>query len=357
MSNQIFNNLATLENTSAITGNNAIIIFIFILLIFLSMLLVGCQDSPQLPENINLPPNIQSIKPVINIDADSDITPVASIAGHKFYDVDIDVEISQLPKNLQHVRHDDAARSHILRAIVHRYLLSQRARALDLDKQAHVQTAMQRAYDQIIIDDLEHWRMQQFTEPAKKTVANYYNEYLQDFTNPEQIHARHILVANKEIADNIYKRLLNGADFTALAAMNSLDDSNKSRGGDLNWFARGIMVAEFENAAFALNKEKTLSEPVQTHFGWHLIQFLDRKTASVKTLDESREEIIERLRTQAWQSWLVELENAADLLIIEPAYNWHYNQEYKQKKVQLDNDIYSKHNDNKEQNKKDSTKP
>ncbi|MDX8394216.1 MAG: peptidylprolyl isomerase [Mariprofundales bacterium] len=343
MSNQTINRFTTIKNT--------------IIFIVLSMLLVACQDSPQLPDNVSVADNMQPIKLAMNINTDSDMIPVASIAGHKFYDVDIDVEMSQLPESLQHIRHDDAARSHILRAIVHRYLLSQRAKALGLDQQAHVQTAMQRAYNQIMIDDLEHWRMQQFIEPAKKTVANYYNSHLQDFTNPEQIHARHILVTNKEIADKLHEQLLNGADFATLAAMNSLDDSNKSRGGDLNWFARGIMVAEFENAAFALNKEKTLSEPVQTHFGWHLIQFLDRKTASVKTLNEARDEIIERLRTQAWQDWLVELEDTADLRIIEPAYQWHNNQEDKQKKVQLDNDIYSKHNDNKEQNKKDATKP
>jgi peptidyl-prolyl cis-trans isomerase C len=86
-----------------------------------------------------------------------------------------------------------------------------------------------------------------------------------------QIHARHILVETEEQANHLYNQVINeGADFGALAAVNSKCPSSSS-GGDLGNFGRGQMVQPFEEAAFALGVGN-FSKPVQTQFGWHLIQ-------------------------------------------------------------------------------------
>lgn len=85
------------------------------------------------------------------------------------------------------------------------------------------------------------------------------------------IHARHILVETEDQANQIYNQIINdGADFGALAAMNSKCPSSAS-GGDLGLFGRGQMVQPFEEAAFGLGIGN-FSKPVQTQFGWHLIQ-------------------------------------------------------------------------------------
>jgi peptidyl-prolyl cis-trans isomerase D len=94
-------------------------------------------------------------------------------------------------------------------------------------------------------------------------------------TTEEQVHVRHILVATLEEAQAVVERLKAGEDFAALALELSTDTSNNETGGDLGWFGRGQMVTEFEDAAFSLEVGAT-SDPVQTDFGYHIIEVLEK---------------------------------------------------------------------------------
>ena len=92
----------------------------------------------------------------------------------------------------------------------------------------------------------------------------------------EEAHARHILVETREEAETILKQLGEGGDFAAIAAELSTDTSNKDDGGDLGWFARGRMVEAFDQVAF----ESPIGlhpEPVETEFGFHVIDVLGRE--------------------------------------------------------------------------------
>ena len=136
----------------------------------------------------------------------------------------------------------------------------------------------------------------------------------------EQIHARHILVGSEKLAWKILKKLgRNRESFDVLAATHSLDDSNKSRGGDLNWFPRGIMVKAFEKVAFTL-KEHGLSKPVKTQFGWHVIEVLGKRPAHIKSLNESRDEITNLLQQKGLDQWIDKLILKADVTILKPEY-------------------------------------
>jgi peptidyl-prolyl cis-trans isomerase C len=82
--------------------------------------------------------------------------------------------------------------------------------------------------------------------------------------------AKHILVETQELATQLATQLNEGSDFAVLAQKHSKCPSARV-GGDLGEFGRGQMVKPFEDAAFAL-EVGALSEPVQTQFGWHVIQ-------------------------------------------------------------------------------------
>ena len=85
-----------------------------------------------------------------------------------------------------------------------------------------------------------------------------------------QVRARHILVPTLNEATELHSKVVNGSDFGVLAQHHSSCPS-KQNGGDLGMFGRGMMVKPFEDAAFGL-EVGGLSEPVQTQFGYHLIQ-------------------------------------------------------------------------------------
>lgn len=121
-------------------------------------------------------------------------------------------------------------------------------------------------------------------------IATFYRANLDQFTVPEGIKARHILLAvnpdappaAKEVqrkrALELIKQLNNKADFDALAKANSDDQSNKNQGGDLGAFTRGQMVKSFEDAAFSAPVGKIVG-PVETSFGLHIIR-VDEKISS-----------------------------------------------------------------------------
>jgi len=119
-------------------------------------------------------------------------------------------------------------------------------------------------------------------------------------TTEEQVHARHILVETEEEAQTVLARLEAGEDFVSLAKELSTDESTREDGGDLGWLPRGVMVPEFEEAAFALQPGET-GDIVQTSFGYHIILVEER--------DPDRElelSFLERRRALALSEWLEE---------------------------------------------------
>jgi len=125
-----------------------------------------------------------------------------------------------------------------------------------------------------------------------------------------QVWARHILVDDEQTAVEIKDRLDDGENFCSLAAEFSTDTSNKDNCGDLNWFGESVMVNEFEEAAFAL-KIGDISSPIETQFGYHIIQSLGNEERTLTETDCSQK------KQQAFNEWLTETRANATIEIMD----------------------------------------
>jgi peptidyl-prolyl cis-trans isomerase D len=136
-----------------------------------------------------------------------------------------------------------------------------------------------------------------------------YKQNSQTYSMPEQIRASHILfktegkdaAAVTKQAEMVLAKVKAGADFAALAKQYSEDDQSKASGGDLDYFGKGAMTPEFEEAAWALEVGKT-SGIVKSPFGLHIIKLTDRKAAATKTLADVRSQIEDQIRWEKAQA-------------------------------------------------------
>ncbi|WP_262371815.1 peptidylprolyl isomerase [Rossellomorea aquimaris] len=140
-------------------------------------------------------------------------------------------------------------------------------------------------------------------------ITEYFEANKDSFAQEEQVQASHILVEDEKTAKEVKDKLDDGGDFAELAKEYSTDTSNAESGGELGFFAKGEMVTEYDDKAFAMKKGE-ISEPVKTEFGYHIIKVTDKKDAKEAVLDDHKEEIKDILFDQALQTeygtWLEE---------------------------------------------------
>lgn len=138
----------------------------------------------------------------------------------------------------------------------------------------------------------------------------FYEQNKDKMQRPERAHLRHILVRvapnatdddkqkARAKAEDLLKRAKGGEDFGKLAAENSDDPGSKAQGGDLSWVMPGQMVPPFDKAGFALTKPNELSPVVETQFGYHIIQLLERQAGSTVPFEEAKGRITQMLKQQ-----------------------------------------------------------
>lgn len=132
-----------------------------------------------------------------------------------------------------------------------------------------------------------------------------YDAFVAEYTQGEPVpeyHAAHILVRDEATRDQVVAALAEGRAFEDVAREFSIDGSAQ-QGGDLGWFAAGVMIPDFQAAVEALEPGQ-VSEPVQTRFGWHVIKLLEERTASAPALDEVRDDLIAQIQREATRTYI-----------------------------------------------------
>jgi peptidyl-prolyl cis-trans isomerase D len=161
---------------------------------------------------------------------------------------------------------------------------------------------------------------EEVTTLTEEEIRQYYEDHESDFNKGKEVRARHILfrldqyadeeteAAVKKNAEEILQKLKEGADFAEIAKEHSEDTTSGKEGGDLGFFSKGMMIPEFEEAAFALS-EGEISDLVRTQFGYHIIK-VEETREEPDPYGKAKPEISDRLKLE--QAQFLALERAED---------------------------------------------
>lgn len=229
------------------------------------------------------------------------------VAGTQVTDRDVMAELQRVPPEARAgVVAKPGTMQIILKTLMARRLLAQEARANGLAESPDMQ-ALLKINDERVLSDARLLQIDAAGAPDDAALDAYArNKYQAEpkrFDVPAQTHARHILITgegeeSKAQIEKLWAELKGGADFEVLAKEHSQDPGSAKRGGDLGFFAEGRMVPEFDAVLKDLQQPGEVSAPVKTQFGWHLIQFVERRPAGKRPYEEVREELRREARTR-----------------------------------------------------------
>ena len=226
---------------------------------------------------------------------------IAKVNGQAIHLSDLQAAAQDLPPNA-HSLPPQTLYPMLLDQMIDGKALLIEAHATGLDKDPTVARQMEAARDRVLETAmLSRQVAPTITEEALR--ARYQSE-VANKPGEDEVHARHILVDNEELAKKIIAELKGGADFTALAKQYSKDPS-ADHSGDLGFFRKDEMVPAFADAAFALKPGQISDVPVHTQFGWHVIQVLERRHAEPPTFEQARDELRQKAIQQGIQQAVV----------------------------------------------------
>lgn len=188
--------------------------------------------------------------------------------------------------------------------LVRREVLAQAAAKSGVDKKADVQAQLDLARQGVLIGAY----LNEYARNVKIADADVQKEYagINAAVGKNEYKARHILVESEGEAKDIIAKLKGGAKFEDLAKA-SKDPGSKDRGGELGWANKANYVPSFSEAMVKLEKGKFTEAPVQSQFGWHVIQLDDVRELKAPPFDEVKPQIIQRMRQQAVEKHILDL--------------------------------------------------
>jgi peptidyl-prolyl cis-trans isomerase C len=162
-----------------------------------------------------------------------------------------------------------------------------------------------------ILADSESQKYLKDKEPTDAELHAEYDNAIASMDKTEY-HARHILVPTKEKAEALIKKIKGGAKFEDVAKAESTDNS-KTNGGDLGWFSASRMVKPFGDAVKSLKKGEITPEPVQTQYGWHIIQLEETRDVAPPPFDQVKTQVSKGVVQKKLVAYVEELKKNAKI--------------------------------------------
>ncbi len=205
---------------------------------------------------------------------------------------------------------NEQLRGAITDTLINQEVLAQEAEKKGLSKSGNVQMQVDLARQEILARAIVSDYLK--THAVKDDAVRAEYEKIKSQRSSQEYRARHILVDKEDEAKAIIERLKKGEKFEELAKL-SKDPGSKDRGGDLDWASTTNYVKPFGDALAKLEKGKITDAPVQTQFGWHIIQLEDVRTTQFPPFDQVKQQIVNFLQNQEIQKLVSDLRSKAKI--------------------------------------------
>jgi len=210
---------------------------------------------------------------------------------------------------------ETAFQRELVQSYVEQRLLARAALGTGMQRSPQVLRRVNAARDRVLAAAFLDAQIQDAVSPER--IERLYNAQRDVTVIGDELRARHILVETGEQAEDVIKRLEEGADFGAIAREESLDRATAPLGGEIGWFTRAMMAPGFSEVAFSTSVGE-IARPFQTEFGWHVIEVLDRRSTRAVPFSEVQENIAEFLRLRTIDRTLRDLEEESQVVYYMP---------------------------------------
>lgn len=242
----------------------------------------------------------------VSVQAENDVA-LGKIGNTRIMQMDLERMINNYDEDRRKMLENNPKNQiNLVKRYIQAAVISRIARDKGFDKKPEVKEQMEEIANDFLAVEYINREIAAKINVTGEDISLYYRIHKAEFMTPETIKARHILIAAqkasseedrkkaKEKAGEVLKRVRAGEDFAKLAQEFSDDPGSKDKGGDLGFFQKGRMLPEFEKTAFS-SKPGTISDIIETQFGYHIIKVEEKKESVPEPLDKVRDKVKERV--------------------------------------------------------------
>jgi peptidyl-prolyl cis-trans isomerase C len=233
---------------------------------------------------------------------------IAKVDGAEVRESDLTLAEEDLGSNIPQQLNGDARRDFILSYLTDIILVAKAAEGKKVADTQDFKTKLNFIRSKLLMETiLQSEGKTAVTEQAMKKV---YEDAVKQMGGDEEVRARHILVPTEAEAKAIIAQIMKGESFEKLAKEKSKDPGAAAQGGDLGYFSKDQMVPEFAEMAFKLPKG-TISDPVKTQFGWHIIRVEDKRSKAPPPFEQVKDQVETFVQRKAQADYVTKLREAA----------------------------------------------
>jgi peptidyl-prolyl cis-trans isomerase C len=241
--------------------------------------------------------------------AASPASPIATVNGKAIMASQLEMLVRE--RMSQGQQDSPELRSFLKQELINREVILQESVKRGLDKNPEVLLQLEMVRQGVLVAAYLQDYLRR-NQPNDATLKTEY-EKIKAQQGDKEFRARHVLVKTEDEAKDVIAQLSKGGKFEQIASEKSLDTGSKGNGGDLGWAPPGRYVKPFAEALTRLKKGELTRTPVQTQFGWHVIQLQEERALKMPSFDEAKQQLVQMMSQQSLQKAVAELRSKSKI--------------------------------------------